>query len=86
MYSAPPLPLKILLDEIDRTLKTLSHEPNFERNYAIFWLYYRHGLSAKEISDLPSVKLSVKGVKSVLLQLKRQIWSALELRTKKPAE
>jgi RNA polymerase sigma-70 factor (ECF subfamily) len=75
---------KVLLEEIDSVLRTHQHEPNFERDYAIFWLYYRHGLSAKEISDLPGIKLTVKGVESTLLRLTRQIRSALTQRTKNP--
>lgn len=64
---------EILLQEIDSILKTLSHEPNFERDHAIFWLYYSQGLTAKEIAALPGVKLSVKGVESTLLRLTREI-------------
>jgi RNA polymerase sigma-70 factor (ECF subfamily) len=67
----------VLLEEIDRRLKTLSHEPNFARDRAIFWLYYRQGLPAKEIAALPDIKLSVKGVESVLLRLTRQLKVAL---------
>ena len=48
----------ILLEKVDRYLKTLSHESNFQRDYEIFWLYYRKGLTAKEISMQPTVKLT----------------------------
>lgn len=68
---------KVLVEEIEEILKTRAHEPNCERDYAIFWLYYRHGLTAKEIADLPGIKLSVKGIESTLLRLTRQIRSAL---------
>ncbi len=68
---------KIALAEIDRALKTLSHEPNFERDYEIFWLYYRDGLTAKAIAALPRIKLSVKGVESTLLRLTRRIKTSL---------
>jgi RNA polymerase sigma-70 factor (ECF subfamily) len=74
---------EILLEEIDTILKTLSHKPNFARDRAIFWLYYRQGLPAKEIAALPDVKLGVKGVESILHRLTRQIRSALTQRTKK---
>jgi RNA polymerase sigma-70 factor (ECF subfamily) len=73
----------ILLEKIDTILSTLSHEPNFARDRTIFWLYYRQGLPAKEIAALPDIKLSVKGVESVLLRLTRQIRSALASKTKK---
>jgi RNA polymerase sigma-70 factor (ECF subfamily) len=68
---------RIALAEIDRALKTLSHEPNFERDYEIFWLYYRDGLTAKAIAALPRMKLSVKGVESTLLRLTRRIKTSL---------
>jgi RNA polymerase sigma-70 factor (ECF subfamily) len=68
---------RILLEKIDTILNTLSREPNFARDRAIFWLYYRQGLPAKEIAALPDIKLSVKGVESVLLRLTRQLKVAL---------
>jgi len=74
----------VLLQEIDAILKTHSHEPNFERDYAIFWLYYRHGLTAKEIAASPGVELSVRGVESTLFRLARDTRSALTQETKKP--
>src|SRR6476646_8902637 len=74
---------KVLLEEIDRRLKTLSHEPNFARDRAIFWLYYSQGLPAKEIAGLPGVKLGVKAVKSTLLRLPRYVKSALIKEPKK---
>lgn len=63
----------VLLEEMDRRLKTLSHEPNFNRNRAIFWFYYKEGFTATEIAALPDIKLSVKGVQSTLLRLTRYI-------------
>ncbi|HZS26474.1 MAG TPA: sigma-70 family RNA polymerase sigma factor [Candidatus Angelobacter sp.] len=67
----------ILLERIDTILKTFLHEPNFARDRAIFWLYYRQGLPTKEIAALSDIKLSVKGVESVLLRLTRQLKVAL---------
>lgn len=74
----------VLFAEIDRILKTRKHELNFERDYSIFWLYYRNGLTAKAIAALPGTKLTVKGVESTLFRLTGQIRSALTQRTKKP--
>jgi RNA polymerase sigma-70 factor, ECF subfamily len=71
----------VLLEEMDRRLKTLSHEPNFNRNRAIFWFYYKEGFTATEIAALPDIKLSVKGVQSTLLRLTRYISSDLAQRT-----
>src|SRR5262249_48141706 len=37
----------VLMGEIDEYLvQTLAAEPNFTRDYSIFWLYYRQGLTA----------------------------------------
>jgi RNA polymerase sigma factor (sigma-70 family) len=80
----PAAEREILLEEIDSILKTLAPEPNFARDYAIFWLYHSHGLSATEIAALPDVKISAKGIKSVLLRLRRRIWSVLAQETKDP--
>jgi len=77
---------KVLLEEIDSILKTHAHEPNFERDYAIFWLYYRHGFTATEIAASPGVTLDVKGVESTLLRLTRQMRVALKPKAKDPAE
>jgi RNA polymerase sigma-70 factor (ECF subfamily) len=75
---------RILLEEIDRVLKTLSHERNFTRDHAIFWLYYSQGLTAKAIAALPGITLSAKGVESTLFRLAQHVKSALTQRTKKP--
>jgi RNA polymerase sigma-70 factor (ECF subfamily) len=69
---------KAQLVEIDQCLKAYAAEPNFERDYAIFWLFHRQGLTAKEISELPTIELSVKGVESTLLRLARLVRSKLK--------
>jgi RNA polymerase sigma-70 factor, ECF subfamily len=72
--SAEDTHLQILIAEIQRILEEeLGHEPNFQRDITIFWLYYRWGFTAKEISEIPSIALKVKGVESVLLRLTRLI-------------
>jgi len=63
------------LEDVDRCLKELSQEPNFQRDYDIFWLHYRHGYTAKEIAQLPCIRdgkkpLEEKGVEAVLYRLK----------------
>jgi RNA polymerase sigma-70 factor (ECF subfamily) len=59
----------ILLQANDKCLDAHIHSPNFARDRVIFWLYYRHGLTAKAISRLPPIRLSVKGVESTILRL-----------------
>jgi len=65
------------LRQIDQCLKTHAAEPNFDRDYAIFWLFHRQGLTAREIAELPTVELSIKGVESTLLRLGRLVKSKL---------
>ena len=36
----------------------------------IFWLYFRQGMSTKEIASMPAIGLSAKGVGSVIERLK----------------
>jgi RNA polymerase sigma-70 factor, ECF subfamily len=69
---------RILLREIDAYLKSRAAEPSFTRDYTIFWLYYREGLTAKAIADLAHIGLSVKGVESTLLRLTRLVRKWME--------
>jgi RNA polymerase sigma-70 factor, ECF subfamily len=62
---------EILMQSIDRCLKTYENSSGYSRDRAIFWLYYKEGLTAKAISELPSIRLSVKGVESTLWRLVR---------------
>src|SRR2546430_4909619 len=54
---------EILLSQIDSALRA------DERDRTVFWLYYRHGFTAREISLIPAFRLSVKGVESLLYRL-----------------
>ena len=68
---------EITIHEADEILKSLASEPNFVRDYCIFWLYYRYGFTAKAISELPSIGLTVKGVESTLLRLTKLVRSRM---------
>lgn len=61
--------IAILLREVDECLAEHSSDANFTRDHTIFWLYYRQGLTARAISQLPGINLNVKGVESVLMRL-----------------
>lgn len=56
---------EILLEEINRLLEIHASE----RDRAIFWLYYRQGLSAKDIASIPEIDLTAKGIESLLHRL-----------------
>ncbi len=60
---------QVLMNQIDRWLAGASGTPASRRDRWIFWLYYRHGLTARAIADIPSVGLSAKGVESTLHRL-----------------
>jgi RNA polymerase sigma-70 factor (ECF subfamily) len=64
---------RLFLRDIDDVLKK---PPTSERDRQIFWLYYRQGMSAKEIAGLSSLKLTVKGVESVIMRLNQLVRSA----------
>src|SRR5580765_80135 len=60
-----------LKDKIQTRLQSLSSSETYQRDEAIFWLYYEQGYTAKEISLLPTIGLTVKGVESTLQRLMR---------------
>lgn len=55
----------VLFSELDHILRSAGGA-SAERDRRIFWLYYLHGLTAEEISALPELALSAKGVESAL--------------------
>jgi RNA polymerase sigma-70 factor (ECF subfamily) len=63
----------VFLNEIDEHLKLCLTGPDQERDRAIFWLYFRQGMSTKEIASLPTIGLGPKGVGSVIERLKHGI-------------
>lgn len=69
-------------EEIKGIIKTLSSSVSYERDVAIFWLFYEQGYTAKEISLLPTLGLTVKGVEAVLFRLTRYVSERLGGRPK----
>jgi RNA polymerase sigma-70 factor (ECF subfamily) len=59
----------LLLDRVDACLRNLAPSETRDRDRKIFWLYYRQGMTAKEIAGLPSIGLTLKGVESTLHRL-----------------
>jgi RNA polymerase sigma-70 factor, ECF subfamily len=62
--SGNPAEKAIRMQEIDTALQTLMPDPITDRDRTIFWLYYQQGFSAREIADISSIVLGVKGVES----------------------
>jgi DNA-directed RNA polymerase specialized sigma24 family protein len=63
----------VLLNEIDEYLKRGLTGSDQKRDRTIFWLYFRQGMSTKEIASLPTIGLGAKGVGSVIERLKHYI-------------
>jgi len=74
----------VLLDEVDACLRAVAPADTEERDRTIFWLYYRQGLTAKEIVELPSIGLSLKGVESTLHRLTQLVRAQLVTRRANP--
>jgi RNA polymerase sigma-70 factor (ECF subfamily) len=68
--SQDKIAFQILLNQIDEHLKGDLTAPDQERDRTIFWLYFRQGMSTKEIAALPTIGLGAKGVGSVIERLK----------------
>jgi RNA polymerase sigma-70 factor (ECF subfamily) len=62
----------ILMDQIDRHLHEAEVRPSERR---IFWLYYRHGLTARAIAAIAGIELTQKGVESSIHRLTELIRS-----------
>lgn len=65
------------MERIERILPSVAAGPNCERDCAIFWFYYKIGLTAREISLLPAINLKEKGVEATLFRLARLLRSAM---------
>jgi RNA polymerase sigma-70 factor (ECF subfamily) len=64
---------QLFLSEIDEQLKHCLSGPDRERDRTIFWLYFRQGMSTREIASLPGIGLGTKGVGSVIERMKHSI-------------
>jgi RNA polymerase sigma-70 factor (ECF subfamily) len=59
---------QIFFKQVDAILRQRGNGPEQEKERAIFWLYYRHGMTAKEIASIPDM-MTVKGVESCIFRL-----------------
>jgi RNA polymerase sigma-70 factor (ECF subfamily) len=74
---APP-ERALLVDQVDACLRTHAPAETRERDQTIFWLYYKQGMTAKEIAGLPGMSLSLKGVESTLYRLTQLVRTHLQ--------
>ncbi len=63
----------VLMEQIDRFLKSLMPESITLRDYNIFWMFFRTGLTANEICRIPAVGLGVKGVEASIHRTKQRL-------------
>jgi RNA polymerase sigma-70 factor (ECF subfamily) len=63
----------VLIQEITRHLDLCLAGPDRDRNRRIFWLHYRAGLSARAIAGLPGIRITPKGVESILIRLTKDL-------------
>ncbi|MGZ4828831.1 MAG: RNA polymerase sigma factor [Candidatus Angelobacter sp.] len=73
-------------EQVQEILETLSSSETYQRDVAIFWFFYEQGYSAKEISLLPAMGLTVKGVEAVLFRLTRYVRERLGLKAPKTGD
>jgi RNA polymerase sigma-70 factor (ECF subfamily) len=71
--SQDKIAFEVFVNEIDEHLKRCVTGADQERDRMIFWLYFRQGMSTKEIASLPTIGLGAKGVGSVIERLKHGI-------------
>lgn len=70
----------LLMREISVQLERITEN---ERDRSIFWLYYQQGYSANDISKIPGIHLSAKGVESCILRLTQALRREMNIQTVK---
>jgi len=69
---------RLTLAQLDRLLVAQTQNANGTRDRVIFRLYFRQGMTAQAISQLPGIALNPKGVEGVLYRLTNAIRGAIE--------
>lgn len=65
-HSLPISEQRVLLAQVATCFKRVAAGPTARRDWVAFWLYYCRGLTATEIARRPWIKLTPKGVESLL--------------------
>ncbi len=76
---------QLFLVEIDELLRARLTPETQQRDRIIFWFRHRQGLTAQEISALPSMNLTAKGVESTLRRLEQLVREAMTERKRQSA-
>jgi RNA polymerase sigma-70 factor (ECF subfamily) len=73
----PQVEREILIRQIDEQLATAGEPATRPRDRQIFWLYYRHGMTARAIAEIPGIGLTQKGVESAIQRLTEHLRARL---------
>jgi len=60
-------------EQVQEILEKLSSSETYQRDIAIFWFFYEQGYTAKEISFMPHLELTIKGVEAVIFRLTQYV-------------
>lgn len=74
----------IMLREIDEFLDKIITTKDATKQKAVFWLYYKQGMTASAIAALPHIDLSTKGVESLIFRLTGVLRKHLSALNKSP--
>lgn len=69
-HSVRALEMLSLYTQLDGLLRLFPNKVS-ARDRRLFWLHFRHGMTAEAISRIPTMSLSAKGVESALIRLTR---------------
>jgi RNA polymerase sigma-70 factor (ECF subfamily) len=70
---ASRLEQQLFLEKVSAILARCTSGPSAGRDQTIFFLYFRQGLTAREIAAIPAFELTAKGVESLLQRLVRYV-------------
>ena len=62
-----------LLAEVETVLNSITQDAESERDRTIFWLYWRQGMTAQSISELPGMTLTGQKNKTAIYRLTRRV-------------
>ena len=69
----PRVEQELLMKQFDEVLAQHLKGPSAGRDRAIFWLYYKQGLTLRAIASAPGVELGIKGVETLIHRLTKLV-------------
>src|SRR6266567_2853887 len=77
-----PAEERLLLSKIEEVVEEITKGANAERDRMVFWIYYRQGLTASAIAAIPALKLTQKGIESLLSRVTNSLRKQLLIKKK----